>query len=260
MFNKIAIEKQFAKMGARVIVRKVEANTHFIDIKTDKYGEFFDIALNPDFNHEIQVINVDPNDRHLVALIKDPNGKERFLCGHDERSWFVAAVPKAVSTVWEAKESLKPPEVRQSQDSNKVKKQKRNKRNNKGYLRQGEWFFIPCPNFDFEDNVILKNEPLRRGRGKPHMVEEVIRRGGENVYVSFEYPDGITEEKYKSLITKNPHMKNANWRLMRRNATVYCRGKVSHPDHKTIELTFWHRVIPNTESNAPWMRNMAFLD
>jgi len=40
-----------------------------------------------------------------------PGGK--FLCGHDERHWFVAAVPgRGVSNVRTAMEALKPAAVR----------------------------------------------------------------------------------------------------------------------------------------------------
>jgi len=267
MFNKESIEKHFAKMGARAKVRDLtagrwgSARTHTLDVRTDKKGEYFDIGLNSEENPDFQIINVDPNDRHLVVLVKDSVGnKERFLCGHDERSWFVAAVPGGANTVWEAKEALKPQAARESQNQKGVRKQKRNKRHNEGYIRQGEWFFIPCPNLDVDDKLIIRNEPIRRGRGKAHMVEEVIRQNGETVYTCYKYPDGLSQKKYEEVIAKDPSAAKLPWRTMVRNAQVYCRGKVSHPDHATIELPFWHRVIPNTESDAPWMRSMTFLD
>ena len=38
--------------------------------------------------------------------------KNKFLCGHDERHWFVAAVPgRSVATVRSAMEALKPPGI-----------------------------------------------------------------------------------------------------------------------------------------------------
>lgn len=33
---------------------------------------------------------------------------QRFLCGHDERHWFVAAVEDRVSTVYDSKRSIMP--------------------------------------------------------------------------------------------------------------------------------------------------------
>ena len=47
---------------------------------------------------------------------------------------------------------------------------------------------------------------------------------------------------------------------MTRNPGVYARGAVSHADHATITLPFWHRVLMNTETQSRTMRFMAFLD
>ena len=47
---------------------------------------------------------------------------------------------------------------------------------------------------------------------------------------------------------------------MYRDANVYARGRVRHPDHKTIFLNGWHRVLMNTENEAPGMRKVVFLD
>jgi hypothetical protein len=35
---------------------------------------------------------------------------------------------------------------------------------------------------------------------------------------------------------------------------------VRHPDHATIVLRDWHQVVMNTESQAPSMRSLAFID
>lgn len=47
---------------------------------------------------------------------------------------------------------------------------------------------------------------------------------------------------------------------MRRNPGVWVQGKIRHPDHKTVKLNGWHRVLMNTESQAASMRHLAFLD
>ena len=47
---------------------------------------------------------------------------------------------------------------------------------------------------------------------------------------------------------------------MRRNPKVYVRGRVRHPDHKTVMLDGWHEVLSNTENLSHAMRNVAFLD
>jgi hypothetical protein len=41
---------------------------------------------------------------------------------------------------------------------------------------------------------------------------------------------------------------------------VYAKGSVRHPDHATIHLATWHRVLMNTEQAARAMRHVAFLD
>ena len=112
------------------------------------------------------------NDDELMAVLmsREVNGKHKFLCGHDERHWFVAAVPEAaaVSTVATAMEALKPFDVRRLQDRLAVKPRKRNRRRNEAFVRQGEWFFVPvASSFQPKKSLILTNEPLRRGAGKP---------------------------------------------------------------------------------------------
>ena len=75
--------------------------------------------------------------------------------------------------------------------------------------------------------------------------------------VSPEYPNGVTLRQYKKLIARNPRLKNLNWREMRRNASVFVRGRVSHQDHATLVLDGWHRVLMNRERRVD---SVAFLD
>ena len=111
-----------------------------------------------------------------------------------------------------------------------------------------------------DPKLVLRNEPLRRGAGKPHMVEQLFRTGGEAVYVSSRYPNGITSDEYHSLLRNQPQAARWGWRMMRRDMGVYARGAVSHADHATITLPFWHRVMMNTETESRTMANVAFLD
>jgi len=111
-----------------------------------------------------------------------------------------------------------------------------------------------------QDFLVHRNEPLRRGGGKPHKAEFLYRHGGETVYVCRQHPNGLTEKEYKELITNNRGAKNYAWQTMRRNATVLVKGRISHPDHATIILDIWHEVIPNTESESVAFRDVAFLD
>jgi len=104
------LSRKFARMGARVAVREVDGRGRRfrIDVARDGRGEYFDLLLDRDTHPRIEVVDVAPNDRHLVLLADG----SKFLCGHDERHWFVAAVPETaaapVTSVESAKEALKP--------------------------------------------------------------------------------------------------------------------------------------------------------
>jgi hypothetical protein len=112
-----------------------------------------------------------------------------------------------------------------------------------------------------DGKLVLRNEPLSRGNGgKPHWAEFCYRTGGEKVYVCARYSTGVSEARYKSILAGNPKAKGWGWRMMRRNPGVYVRGRVRHPDHRTIVLHQWHRVVMNTEGESKAMRNVAFLD
>lgn len=259
--------EKFEKMGARAkfrngtnIVRSRFSNGMNsggvrLNILNDEDGEYFDLNVQGDT--EVSVLDVQPKDRHLLLLAKNGAEKSKFLCGHDERHWFVAAIPEAapVGTVRQAKEALKPAEIQNRQVG--LNKKKRNKRKNEAYIRQGEWFFIP-ENITADEKLILKNEPITRGNGsKPHMAQFAYRKGGTTVYVSREYPNGVDTKTYQKLVKEG---KGANFRAMVRDASVYVKGTIRHADHKTINLVGWHRVIMNTEQKARAMRNVAFLD
>ena len=114
--NTHLIERHFAKIGARAKVRFPASlgSELRIDVGRDVDGEFFDVALASRTLGEVSVIDVQPELRHLLMLSEDRDGKHKFLCGHDERHWFVAAVPErgSVSTVRTAFDALKPPAVR----------------------------------------------------------------------------------------------------------------------------------------------------
>ena len=109
------LKEKFEKMGARVRVRGLTPEAASVlhrrswnggrsfwhvdervpvqlDVQRDSHGEYFDLHRRRDVM--IEVLDVDAEDRHLVLRTRDRSGTEgSFLCGHDERSWFVAALP-----------------------------------------------------------------------------------------------------------------------------------------------------------------------
>lgn len=273
------LERAFERMGARVKFNEAERVSRVwgsqfqsgnfpvtLNVLRDKAGEFFLIRKMDEV--ELQVLDVQQKDRHLLLMSREkadkkhlPDIKRRFLLGHDERHWFVAAIPEEtpVSSVRDAKQALKPSEVLSAEVG--LATSKRNRRHNEAWKRQGEWFFVPdasfCPPHDWR-LCVLKNEPITRGRSKQHICEELYRSGGETVYVSRGYESGLTEGQYESLDNKLRMARN--WQVMKRNMDVWVRGKVRHPDHATLELNGWHRVRSNTEHLSQAMRNVVFLD
>lgn len=263
------LNMKFARIGARLKVadrstRRLRTSGPIaLDVQADRTGEFFEIVRRPEIDAEIAVLDVQPADRHLLLLVREGKDKSKFLCGHDERHWFVAGIPEAapVGTVRQAKEALKPTEVHTVQARKGIKAKARNRRKNAAYIRQGEWFFLAVANMTVDEKLVLTNEPLSRGNGgKPHWAEFCFRTGGEKVYVCSRYPNGVTESRYNGILTGNAKAKAWPWRVMQRNPGVYVKGRIRHADHATVTLHGWHRVLMNTEGQSKAMRNVAFLD
>jgi hypothetical protein len=175
-----------------------------------------------------EVLDVKPKLRHLVL---DVSGwrlpiSGRYLCGHDEQHWFVASlsVERQTMTVRGAMEALKPDVVLREQKRNGVK-HRRYRRKTAAYLRQGEWFFLARPKLRVNESAVRNGQLVRNG-GKPHRVDWLYR------------PVGRDE--------------------------TFVRGAVSHPDHETIYLRVWHRVVQNNEAEptsvARPLTRMAYLD
>lgn len=268
------LARPFAKMGARVKVRPASRfrmgpgltaqPTVALDIGRDEEGEYFDVSVTG--NPEISVLEVKPDDRHLVLMTKYPEAgtnnnqnrfvKSKFLCGHDERHWFVAAIPESasVTTVRQAKEALKPAPVLRREAAVGLPEKEKHRRKNAATKRQGEWFFIPV---DIEPGFIRKNEPFNRGRGKFHYAEQAFRTGGRTVYVSGSKI--MTPDQYNAL-TDEQRRKMRSARIMNEGATLYVRGRITHDDHKTLILDGWHEVAMNEESKARAMGFVRFLD
>ncbi|MFL5245052.1 MAG: hypothetical protein ACJ8FY_23365 [Gemmataceae bacterium] len=260
---------KFARIGARLKVadrpvRRTRMSGPFsLDVQADHKGEFFEIFCQPGVDAEIAVLDVQPDERHLLLLVREGKDKSKFLCGHDERHWFIAGIPEKapVGTVRQAKEALKPAEVQTAQARKGLRGKARNRRKNAAYIRQGEWFFILDGDSAVDEKLVLANEPLRRGDGgKPHWAEFCYRTGGETVYVCSRRPNGVSGREYKELLNGHSKAKAWGWRTMRRNPGVYVKGRVRHADHAAITLHGWHRVLMNTEGQSKAMRNVAFLD
>src|SRR4051794_32751836 len=201
------LDIKFARIGARLkVADRLDSRTPTsvvsLDVGVDRRGEFFEVARPPRADVRIDVLDLQPAERHLLLLVRERGEKHKFLCGHDERHWFVAAVPEAapVGTVRQAREALKPAEVQNAQSHLGLRAEARDRRKNAAYRRQGEWFFLPVPGFTVDEGLVLRNEPLRRGDGgKPHWCESCFRTGGETVYVCRKRPNGVSPSQYEKL-------------------------------------------------------------
>lgn len=267
--NTDSIANHFARMGARFRIVEPEPKRfrrrtldYTLDLTHDKRGQIFELCGHPARLAEldVQVLQCGKAERHLLLLVKTGETKDRFLCGHDEREWFVAAVPGNASNVMQAKLALQPEAVRHAADHAGLSPRERTRRHNRAFLRQGEWFFVPTPSLQVDPKQILTNEPIRRGAGKPHMVAEVFRTGGERVLICHMHPNGVSETEYKEILATTPDANRWSWQRRVRNAAVYARGAVKHRDHATLTLHDWHQVLMNTESNTRQMANVAFID
>jgi hypothetical protein len=264
------LDTKFARIGARLKVvdrpsgrRSRTTGLISLNVLTDREGEFFEMIDPGVGNTDVSVLDVQPEDRHLLLLVREGFDRSKLLCGHDERHWFVAGIPESapVGTVGQAKEALKPGEVQIAQTRARLKGKTRGRRKNVAFVRQGEWFFLPVPNLVVDEKLVLRDEPLSRGAGsKPHRMEFCYRTGGETVYVCPRHPLGITAAEYGRVLKSTPDATSWGWQIMRRDAIVHARGRIRHADHATITLRCWHRVVMNTEGQSKAMRNVAFLD
>src|SRR5919197_1211396 len=224
------LERRFATVGARVTVAQGPwQGEPRIDVRMDARGEYFDVRFaGGESEVELVVVDVEPRDRHLLLLARLGGEKSKFLCGHDERHWFVAALPEAargVSGVATAKAALQPQAVQALVQ--RMRPKDRFRRRNAAYVRQGEWFFVPAAWIDPPAALVLRGEPLTRGRGTAHVMQFAFRRGGEVVYVNRRYPAGISEARYARLTAAE--RRNGGWTRLVRDPEVYAMGAIRHP-------------------------------
>ncbi len=123
-----------------------------IDIARDKEdGELFDVQVPPRRPAELSVLHLEPAPGGILLLmsLRWRLGDGTSSCaGHDERHWFVAAVPERIgppSTVATAMEALKPgaeiePLLQSRLQGPAQGPQPAEER--KPFSRQGEWFFV----------------------------------------------------------------------------------------------------------------------
>lgn len=272
----LSLKEKFARIGAELVVDDVSglrSNRWTTDLTIDvrsggRAGEQFVITQRRNAIERLEVVDLRPELRHLMLLEREGDKKSKFLCGHDERHWFVCSMGDKSNArgVVDAMEALKPTIVKAAQLAASVKTKDRHRRRNAGFLRQGEWFFVPTDELDNVDTLgILHHEPVMRAsrggsRPKPHIVEEVVRTGGQLVRVCWRYPRGVIERVYADIVSRNPSAAGWGWQTLRRNPDIFGRGAVRHPDHATIHLDGWHRIVLNLEVPAGNDKRVVYFD
>ncbi|HSH95283.1 MAG TPA: hypothetical protein VK968_14115 [Roseimicrobium sp.] len=255
-----SINSRDRRIGRQWMSHREKSTPMLVDVDRQGREEHFTVTRFSDT--EVRVADIDRSCRHLVLTAKAHEDRvtRTFLCGRDESHWFVAAIPEQteVRTVQQAMNALKPEAVWESIRRHNLPESQWNLRHTAAFVRQGEWFFIPRPDKSDRGQKIRKREPLSRGFGSQfHWCQEVIRDGGELVYVNSKHPQGLTGTEVRRLPLRE---QAATWREMRRGASVLARGYVRHRDHATITLDGWHEVVMNTEGRASAMRHVTFLD
>lgn len=212
-----SIAQAFSEMGAS-LVEQTTGGVFEIGLREIAGHETYELTY-PWFDElTLAALDIRRKQRHLVLDVTrrlDLPGRPsptigRYLCGHDERHWFVAplAIEPQTTTVRGAMESLKPRLVLQAQRRLGVKT-RLHRRRTSAYVRQGEWFFLPRPMMHVGALAVAGGQLARPG-GKPHLAEWIYQPPGAN--------------------------------------DTFVRGAISHPDHATLHLQVWHRVVQNNEA------------
>jgi hypothetical protein len=219
------IQEAFTAIGAELQIA-AGGRKFVIDIREQGGREVYALRYPSGDTITAEVLDVKPQERHLVLDIVGTRLpiSGRYLCGHDEWHWFVASLPfhRRAQTVRGAMEMLKPAAVLREQKRKGVK-HRRNRRKTAAYVRQGEWFFLPRPKMHVDESLVEREGRLVRQGGKPHRVQWLCRSGDGNL--------------------------------------VFVRGKVSHPDHASLYLDVWHRVVRSNEPEpAPESQPLVRMD
>lgn len=193
-----------------------DVRVEVLDIEPD-HGQLVLMVAEPERTFQVREWNARKR-KHVFRLHKTTGVMTKYLVGLDERSYFMAPLSdRSATTVGDAHRTLKRPELRDLEA----------RRSRPGRIvRQGEWFFIPASeNEKSEIHDLVRRRHLRVDKkarvgrlalGKPHVADEVV-------YVPAPGDDGRIRE------------------------LVFARGAVRHPDHRTVHLCDWHRVLSNTE-------------
>ena len=244
------LENWFEKANLPLVIENNSFQTRFssvnnpeifqltIDTRKSKESgndeEYFRMFLGNKKN-DIRVIDYDNKKQQVLLLVKEPSRTNtrknwnptkkqyvarevhtseflrKYLIGMDECHLFISELPTDSGTINKIKDAyriLKPELViKKEKEINRIK-------------RQGEWFFIPVSLTDLSliyknKDLIKKKARIGNGIGNPHTAERLLR--------------------VKKRVNK------------KETILTFAKGKISHVDHKTLNLPGWFKVERNTE-------------
>jgi hypothetical protein len=146
-------------------------------------------------------------DRHYRTTFEEYTEETAdYLCGFDERSYFVSELPRLVTSVDDAYTALLPQEVQGAY-----------------YLRQGEWFFVETDYKALLETMCKERFPL---------LADLPRKPFSISYSAFKR---ITETKALPRTTDRSNQHTVTY-LLERNGDLYAAGTVRHPEHRMLKL------------------------
>jgi hypothetical protein len=162
------------------------------------------------------VVSASARRRRVIIRQTTPGSSRHMLLGRDERQLFVAQLQRPASTVRAAHDLLR------ASDLGSVRS-----------WRQGEWFFrAPTP--DEREHL---DEAIDNG--------DVYRRCA----IDQSFGDRAAATPMSRTAARRAHQHMAE-RMVVARGQVFVRGKIRHPEHKTLRFPDWVIVLPNRESGV----------
>lgn len=189
------------------------------------------------YDRETQQQKIETRDVHFTGASLFTVDGSQFLFDVDRGELkhrifnpFLVKLPKPVSTIAEAYESLKPQAVLDAEKAGLT------------VLRQGEWFLIPVPSNEAPSAPRSYFQPatLRAGPNRPNQAESALYLD-ENGRPMPPPPENPTWQQ-----------RDSHRRTLQDAKTILITGKLSHSgrEHKTLDLKGLYRPVPNTATES----------
>ena len=221
------LERRFAAIGARL---NVSRPTDGRAAHRRSHGRAGRVLRRPLRRRRprgrVEVVDVGRTDRHLLLLVRDGEEKSKFLCGHDERHWFVAGDPRDRPRRQRCRdgEGSAAAAACTRRRSSGSGRRTAFRRRNAAYVRQGEWFFVPAPGLDAaEPRSCCATSRCRAAAARRTCSSSRIRRGGETVWVNSRHPSGISEPAYRAPDARSSGG-SGGWNALVRDPELFAKG------------------------------------